>query len=152
MRNLHLISRLALLLLVLSYPASGATLQTYARVNLVQGAEAMAVPEAVNLAGAPLANLGQLSETLAQPAVGHQLQFVVAGPAEQQVNLQLTSLGSDAQWEDQTALPGTRMASRHDADGLLWIGLGPEGGAMANLPVPPETGSSTRLVLSVIYE
>lgn len=152
MRKFFTILGSVLLVLSLALPAGAATLQSFARVNLVQGAEVLAVTAPENPAAELLPDLLQQSETMAQPPADHQLRFVVSGPAQRQVSLQLAALEPQAQWWDPTGAPGGQVAARHDADGLLLIGLGPDDGTAAHLPVPPESGSAARLVLSVIYE
>lgn len=143
MKLVTLAASLVVGLVFLAQGAPAATLQSYARVNLVQGTEVMALKTAQEPGALLAAPALVQAETLAKPVVEDRLQFVLAGPADQQVSLQMAPLDPGAQWWDEVSGPGTRWYSTYDADGFLWLDYQPE--VMA-------ANQSSRLILSVIYE
>lgn len=73
-----------------------ASLDTFARVNLVQGMKAEA------------------SETPNDPG-----RFTFTGPENYSVNVQLAPLEADSPWSDPASLPVLQMDSNHDLNGQL---------------------------------
>ncbi|MBU8870835.1 MAG: hypothetical protein KOO60_08260 [Gemmatimonadales bacterium] len=134
-----------------------ANLQSYAKINLVQGTEVIMVSQT-------LASVDMLA--LAAPAPDGRLQFALAGPAEHQVKVQFGALGAKADWEDAVESPGTQVALRYDIEGFLYLdfelkelsdNLWNNGDTTFQAPGNDPQGIdpallSSRLILTVIYE
>ena len=128
---------LALLVMTTANVSSGATLQAFARVNLVAGSDARLYSETGTQPAVPLN-----TEDLA-PASSTAYSCQVTGPAGYEVALQISRLEDGAAWGEDTISCCPRIEGRHDADGAL------------HLDQPLQDLSATdseRVVISIIYE
>ena len=107
--------------------SQAANLQSYARVNLVQGTEVMmTTPDVI-----PVDNF----------------RFTLSGPSNFIVSLQMATLGPESQWWDNARSVGVQVDSHHDSGGMLCL----DDPFEVPLTKNPVT-SPTRLIISVVYE
>ena len=119
-------SLLGLLLMPAGFPQA-ASMDTFARVHLVQGAQARVESKA---AGSSLTQ-------------SHgQIQLIVTGPRNHFVDVQLAPLAQDAAWSDSPSYSALSVDSLHNAAGSLVL----------DLPLNQLEDRSSRYVLSLTYE
>ena len=116
--------------------SQAATLQSYAKVNLIQGTDA--ITDAI-----PVENI----------------RVTLSGPSDRTVNLQVAVLEPKSQWWDRAELLKTRVGSLHDSSGMLRADFKaldlPSMDLPSKSPVPGfarDDEHPARLVISVIYE
>ncbi len=118
-----------LVFLSLANPTLAATVDTFAKVNLVQGVDALLVDSIPGNDGRDNPDSGG--------------RFHVSGPADYCVEVQFTALNPQSSWTDQISLEGTKFASHHDSQGQLFL----------NRLVEEElTTNSSRYVVTLTYE
>ena len=106
-----------------------ATIDSFAKVNLVQGMEATLDPG--NQENSNLPN-----------------RFNLCGPANYNVAVQLAVLEPESQWTDQVSLPGFPIASHHDLHGNLKLDIPFDG-----LPLEEDfSNQPPRYIVTLTYE
>ncbi len=111
-----------------------AAIDSFAKVNLVQGMEATLAP-------------GN-QEYLAPEDSNIPSHFNLSGPANYNVEVQLTVLDPESQWSDQVSMPGLSIASHHDPHGNLNLDIPFDG-----LPLEGDSSNQpTRYIITLTYE
>ena len=126
----------AVAILLAAASGTAATLQTYAHVNIVPGAEARldAAPPPGTVAHAGLPGRDEATAPC---------DITLTGPADCEVSVQIQGLPEDAAWSDQGTSIQTRIDASHDDAGLLQL----------SLPLAELADAATdRVVITVIYE
>ena len=142
------------------------TLQSYAKVNLIQGAEVMMVSAGSEPATLRTATAFLQPELSTDAVPVENLQFAIFGPSDYTIKFQVGALESDSQWWDGAEPLRTRADFLHDSSGMLWLNfpvtdlvdeIPTPGYADGNHPYRDHPGEDSviepsRLVISVIYE
>ncbi len=127
------LSFLVLGMLFCANPVQAAIVETFARVNLVQGMDAA------------LASPNQEPDALQNSTSSGQ--FKVSGPADYCVEVQMTALEPQSAWTDEGLKGGTTFGTHHDSQGSLNMDL-------PNDDMDPEETAlhSPRYIVTLTYE
>ncbi len=125
---------LVLSLLFAACLCQAANIDTFAKVNLVQGMEA----------SLDIGSRGISSQE--NPNDPSRIQL--SGPANYNVDVRLATLEPGAQWSDQASSPGIKMDSRYDFPGEMNLDLLFDGLSSGN----NSTDQPVRYIITLTYE
>ncbi len=127
------VSFLFLGMLFCAIPVQAANVETFARVNLVQGMDAAL--------GTPNQEPGVLNNSTSSE------QFNISGPADYCVEVQMTALDPQSAWTDEGLSGGLKFGTHHDSHGSLNMDI-PFDDVAAEESAP----DLTRYIVTLTYE
>ncbi len=117
---------------------AAANIETFARVNLVQGMEAT------------LGSVGQ--DTDSPDKISDHSLLNISGPANYCVEVQMSALEPQSQWTDRVSPDAVAWDTHHDALGNLNLDNTFDGFVLNGLVTEELAVSSTRYIVTLTYE
>jgi len=130
-----LVSALVLGMLISAGQGLAAHLDTFAKVNLVQGIEAA------------MGSVGLQGDTAAQAS-----EINISGPADYCVEVQMAALEAQSQWTDKVSADGVKLDAQHDALGVLTLDFPFDGLNFEKMASEELAANTTRYIVTLTYE